>query len=118
MTPPLEIRVTAGILGIGAVLFVALALARADGALQFPVIVAALALLVVPLLLKRIRFARPVGLTVIILIALAHILIALGPLPWWARTASGVLAAAHVYAAILLLTAPARRYFDGVPDDE
>lgn len=115
---PLEVRLAAGIIAGAAAVFLGLAwLAEDIGTLRFPVGSAMVAVIVVGLLFTSSRTARVAAIGAVTLLALAHTLIALGGLPWWARTISGVLAAAHVYVVILLLTRPARVYFGGVPSE-
>lgn len=112
---PLEVRLSAAIVGAAAVVFLGLALLRENsGVLRFPVVLAVIAATAIAAMWTRIRLA---ALVAVGLLALAHTLIVLGALPWWVRVSSGVLAAAHVYVVILLLTGPARAHFSGVPND-
>ncbi|MGQ0841384.1 hypothetical protein [Actinokineospora sp.] len=117
MTRPLEVRLAAAIVGGAAVVFLALGFVRfaADpGVLRFPIGVVLVELAVVAALVVRLPFARGGAITVAVVATLVHTLIALGELPWWARTASGLLAAAHAYVVVLLMTRPAREYLGGV----
>jgi hypothetical protein len=112
---PLEVRLSAVIVGAAAAMFLGLAFLREDpGVLRFPVVLVVIAALAIAAMWTRLR---PVALVAAGLLALAHTVIALGALPWWVRVSSGVLAAAHVYVVILLLTGPARAHFSGVPND-
>lgn len=115
---PLEVRLSAAIVGAAAAVFLGLAFLREDpGVLRFPIVLAVVAALAVAAMWTRSRFTRPVAVVAVAVLALAHTLVALGALPWWVRAASGLLATAHVYVVILLLTGPARAHFSGVPND-
>lgn len=112
---PLEIRVVVAILAGCALAFLLLGVVRqaADpGSLRFPIALLVVAFAAVGGLVARLRFARGAALVAAVLLALAHLLIALGDLPWWVRVASGLIAAAHVYAFVLLMTQPARKHLD------
>ncbi|MGH3860223.1 hypothetical protein [Actinokineospora sp.] len=112
---PLEIRLSAAIVVAAAVVFLGLAPLRDDpGVVRFPVVLAVIAAIAVAAMWTRVRVA---ALVAVGLLALVHTVITLGALPWWVRVASGVLAAAHMYVVILLLTGPARAHFTGVPND-
>lgn len=112
---PLEVRLSAAVVGAAAAVFLGLAFLREDpGVLRFPIVLAVIAALAVAAMWIRFRL---VALVAVGLLALAHTLVALGALPWWVRATSGLLAAAHVYVVILLLTGPARAHFSGVPND-
>ncbi|RLK62261.1 hypothetical protein [Actinokineospora cianjurensis] len=110
---PLEIRVACLLLVGSAVAFVVIGLVRGDSAaLRFPVIVGALGVLAgVSVFLGR--FAGAV-VAFAVLAAVAHATIALDPAQAWIRVGSGLLAAAHVYAGVLVLTRPAREFMGKV----
>ncbi|WP_436500764.1 hypothetical protein [Actinokineospora sp. HUAS TT18] len=112
---PLEVRVAAGIVAVGAVLFLVLGVVR--GELRTPVLFTALAALATVTMLSGWGKGRAVAAFVVVFLALAHVLIALGGLSWQLRMVSGVIAAGYVYAVILLLTGPARAYFGGAHDE-
>ncbi|MBC6447775.1 hypothetical protein [Actinokineospora xionganensis] len=115
---PLEVRLSAAIVLAAAVVFLGHALLREDpGVLRFPLVLAVIAAVALAAMWTRLRAARLIAVVAVGLLALAHTVIALGALPWWVRVSSGLLAAAHVYVVILLLTGPARAHFTGVPND-
>ncbi|UVS80877.1 PGF-CTERM sorting domain-containing protein [Actinokineospora sp. UTMC 2448] len=117
MSRPLEIRVPIAVFVAGAVLFVGAGALRDAAALTFPVIVAVIGLLAAAGLVARWHSGGMAAFVAAGLIALAHMLIALGDVHWGFRVLSGVLAAAHIYAAILVLTKPAREHLQGVPHE-
>ena len=80
--------------------------------MKLPIGAAIIALAVCVGLYVRLRFARTIGLVVAFALAVLHLLVALSNGPWWVRVVAGVLAAAHVYAAVLLSTLPAREYLE------
>ncbi|WP_018684492.1 hypothetical protein [Actinokineospora enzanensis] len=116
---PLEIRVTTVILVVAALAFVGLGLTRTPhdlDVLTFPIGLGLVGLLSAVSVHTGLRLVRKVVLAYVIFAALAHALFALGDLPVLYRIASGILAAAHCYAAVLLLTKPAREFFQkGTP---
>jgi hypothetical protein len=107
---PLEIRVALGIYLIGAAVFIAVGAARGDGALAFPIIAGVFGVLAAAGLWLRWRWAGQAAFLVSAVVALGHLLIVLDPAPWGLRVLSGVLAAAHLYAGVLVMTKPAREY--------
>ncbi|MFS8102847.1 hypothetical protein LFM09_37535 [Lentzea alba] len=115
---PVEVRVSAAVAFGGALVFfvVGLILWRTTGdanVLKPPSVVALVELPVAAALLLRLRFAHYPAMIVFILIALLHLLIALADGPGWARAASGVLSAVHLYGVVLLNTGPAREHLGG-----
>ena len=117
MKRPLEIRVALLVFAVGAVVFVTVGALRDPGSLTLPIILAVLAGLAGAGLWVRWHAAPTAAFVVAGLIALVHMLIALDPEHWAFRVLSGVLAAAHVYAAVLVLTKPAREHIQGVPHE-
>ncbi|GAA4437728.1 hypothetical protein ACFQV2_27900 [Actinokineospora soli] len=113
MKRPLEIRVAMVVFALGAVLFVGAGALRDAGSLTLPVIAAVFGLLACAGLWVRWHLGGTAAFVAAGLIALVHTLIALDPEHWAFRVLSGVLAAAHVYAAVLVLTKPARAYLQG-----
>jgi hypothetical protein len=109
---PNEILIAVGIVVVGALAFVGVALVRGPDTLKLPVGVAIIALAVAVGVFARLRFARIVALVVVFAVAVVHLLIALADQPGWVRLVSGILAAAHVYVAVLLNTLPARQYLE------
>ncbi|GLZ39424.1 hypothetical protein [Actinokineospora sp. NBRC 105648] len=110
---PLEIRVAATILAAAAVAFVALGLvglAAGTGSLRFPILLAVIGLLAAASILFGLPRAGGLVIGFASLAAIAQVLIALGDLPAWVRVGTGVLAAAHAYVVVLLLTRPAREF--------
>jgi hypothetical protein len=112
VNPPLEVKIAAGIVGLGAVLFVVVALARGTDTLQLPLGAGILAVAVCVGLVVRLRFVRTVTMVVVSLFAVLHLLIALSDGPWWVRVASGLLAVGYIYGAVLVNTEPARQYLE------
>lgn len=113
MSRPNEILIAVGIIAAGALVFVGVALVRGPDTLKLPVGVAIIALAVATALFFRMRFARIVALVVVFAVAVVHVLIALADgQPGWVRLVSAILAAAHVYAAVLLNTLPTREYLE------
>ncbi|KAA2258729.1 hypothetical protein F0L68_23115 [Solihabitans fulvus] len=117
---PTEVRVAAMIsLGTG-LAFILLALLRWQveggalrGFVQLPGFVALLEILVALGLALGFRPARLLGITVLIVITLLQLVLALSDVQWWSRVVSVAIAAALVYAIVLLNTAPARDYLGG-----
>jgi hypothetical protein len=107
---PLEIRAAMGVYLVGAALFLGAGALRDASSLVFPIVVAVLAVLAFAGLLVRWQWAGPAAFIVGMVVALAHMLIVLGSVHWAFRVLSGVLAAAHVYACVLVMTKPAREY--------
>ncbi|MBM7775710.1 hypothetical protein JOD54_005914 [Actinokineospora baliensis] len=117
MTRPLEVKVASLLLVGAALAFVGLGVARGDsGALTFPLLLGVIGVLAGASVFAG-KFATPV-LVFAGLAAVAHAAIALSPVPLWIRIGSGVLAAAHVYAAVLVLTRPARVFMGKVTGDQ
>ncbi|GAA3062904.1 hypothetical protein [Actinokineospora globicatena] len=117
MTRPLEIRLASLLLVGSAVAFVVFGLVRQDWAnLRFPAILGVLGLLAGVSAFVG-KYAGAV-LAVVVLAAVAHTAIALSLDLVWVRVGSGVLAAAHVYAGVLVLTRPARVFMGKVSGDE
>ncbi|WP_026423645.1 hypothetical protein [Actinokineospora inagensis] len=117
MSRPLEIRVAALILTAVAVLFFVTGLTRGDArSLVFPAVLGVITLLAA----VSAYVGRYVGVALIVsaLAAIAHAAIALSDLTVWLRIASGVFAAGYVYAGVLLLTRPARKFSGKEPGDE
>jgi hypothetical protein len=109
---PLEIKVSAGLVGLGALIFVAVALVWDQQALRLPIGMGILAIAVTTGLLLRLRFVRTITMVVVAIYAVLHLLIALGNGPWWVRVISGLLCAAYIYVAVLVNTEPARQYLE------
>jgi hypothetical protein len=112
MKSPLEVRLAAALLVGSAVVFVLAGLLRmmtegGGGLLSLPLLQLAFALGIAGGLLNGIRAARWAGFALALLGGLVHMIFALQPIPVWARIVSGLLAAAQVYAAVLLNTKPA-----------
>ena len=103
---------SAGVIALGALVFVAVALAWDQQALRLPIGAGILAVAVCVGLVLRLRFARTVTMIVMGLFALVHLLIALDGGPWWIRLVSGLLCAAYIYVAVLVNTEPARHYLE------
>ncbi|PPK67618.1 hypothetical protein CLV40_107284 [Actinokineospora auranticolor] len=107
----------AALLAATALAFVALGLARLSdsdaGVLGFPVGMGVIGLLGAVSVFVGLTRARIPVIVFTVLAAVAHTTFAFGGLPVWYRVASGILAAAHVYAAVLLLTKPAAEYLKG-----
>jgi hypothetical protein len=112
MNAPLEVKVAAGVTGLGAILFVLVSLARGADTLRLPIGVAIVAVAVCVGLLVRLRFARTITMVVVSVFAVLHLLIALSDGPWWVRVVSGVLTAGYLYVAVLVNTEPARQYLE------
>ncbi len=110
MSRPLEIRVALGIYLVGAAVFIAVGVARGDGAYAFPIIAGVLACLAAAGLWTRWQWAGQAAFLVSAVVALGHLLIVLDPVHWALRVLSGVLAAGHLYAGVLVMTKPAREY--------
>ncbi|GAA2661556.1 MULTISPECIES: hypothetical protein [Actinosynnema] len=113
-----EVRLAIMLGGGSAVAFVLVAALQllvdpASASLVLPVAVAVIELGVVAGLWKGVRPARIGGMAVFLLFGLVHLLVVLGPTPVWVRLASAVIAAAHVFVAVLLNTRPARDHFSG-----
>ncbi|CRK58805.1 hypothetical protein [Alloactinosynnema sp. L-07] len=108
---PLEVRVAAGIVAVGAALFLVLGIVRGEP--RAPIIFTILAALAIAAMVSGWGKGRAIASCVVVFLALSHALIALGGLPWEVRTVSGAVAAGYVYAVILLLTGPARAHFGG-----
>lgn len=110
---PTEVKVPLAIIGLGAVLFVAIALLWDTQNLRFPIGTGIVAVAVCVGMWMRLRFVRVITIVVVSLFALAHLLIALSDgAPWWVRAVSGLLTAAYLYAAVLVNTEPARDYME------
>ncbi|CAM3505365.1 hypothetical protein KIPE111705_11600 [Kibdelosporangium persicum] len=113
MNAPTEVKVSLGVFGVGAVLFVVVALLWDAQNLRFPIGTGIVAVAVCVGLFVRLRFVRVVTIAVAGLFALAHLLIALSDgAPWWVRAASGLLTAGYLYTAVLVNTEPARDYLE------
>jgi hypothetical protein len=113
MTTPTEVKVAVGVVGLGGLLFIAVALLWDSTSLRFPIGTGILAVAVCVGLLVRLRFARMVTMIVVTLFAVAHLVIALSDTaPWWVRAVSGVLTAAYIYSAVVVNTEPARQYLE------
>lgn len=118
---PTEIRVAAWLLVGGGLLFQLVGLLRlaieggsAESFLLVPTLQLVIALGMAAGLLRGLRSARLLGLLFVLLFALLHMFIVLQPFALWVRIASGILAAAAVYVAVLLNTRPALIYTGGV----
>jgi hypothetical protein len=115
---PIEVRVASAVAFGGALVFFVVGLilwnstSDAD-VLKLPSFVALLELLVAASLLLRLRFMHYPAMVVFILVALLHLVIVLADGPVWARVASGVLSAVHIYGVVLLNTGPAREHLGG-----
>ncbi|OLR94245.1 hypothetical protein [Actinokineospora bangkokensis] len=120
MTRPLEVRLALALLSGAALVFLleglVLQLTSDPGFLRLPLVATLLAALVVGTLWARWRLARLAGGVFGVLVAVLHVMIALSDQVWWLRVVSGLLAAANVYAVVLLLTRPADLHFGGPRD--
>lgn len=117
--PPLEIRVSAALIGGIGVAFALVALLRLLGAASAastvtPLVSAVFGVLVAVGLLAGKPAARVAGLAVLVLFAMLHALITLSDGPWWVRVFSGLATAGYLYAGVLLNTRPARDHLTGV----
>ena len=113
MNAPTEVKVPLAVVGLGAVLFVVVALLWDAQNLRLPIGTGIVAVAVCVGLFMRLRFVRVVTVVVVSLFALIHLLIALSDAaPWWARAVSGLLTAGYLYAAVLVNTEPARHYLE------
>ena len=115
---PIEVRLTASIIGGGAVAFMVEALVRSStdgggGLLQVPIVFLLIALVSVGLLVMRPRAARVMVAFGALLPALLHMTIAVGNGPWWVRVISAVIGLGNVYAVVLVNTRPSREFLDG-----
>jgi hypothetical protein len=115
---PPEIRLAALLSGVGGLLF--LVGARAWGlqvadprVATVPGVDAVVGLAIGAGLLAGFRLAKLPAVVWAVLIAILQVVLALGVAPIWLRILCGLLAAAHVYALVLLNTAPARAYLGG-----
>lgn len=102
----------------GALVFfvVGLVLWRTSGdadVLKLPSFVALVELPVAAGLLLGLRPVHYPAMIVFVLVALLHLVIMLADGPVWARVASGVLSAVHIYGVVLLNTGPAREHLGG-----
>lgn len=113
MKAPTEVKVPLAVIGLGAVLFVVVALSWDAQNLRLPIGTGVVAALLCVGLYMQVRFARVVTVVVVSLFALVHLLIALSDAaPWWVRAASGLLTAGYLYSAVLVNTEPARHYLE------
>lgn len=113
MNAPTEVKVALGVIGLGAVLFVATGLAWDTQNLRLPIGTGIVAVAVCVGLFFRLRFVRVVTMVVTVLFAIVHLLIALSDAPpWWVRVVSALLTAGYVYTAVLVNTEPARHYLE------
>ncbi|MCE7007391.1 hypothetical protein LWC34_31920 [Kibdelosporangium philippinense] len=113
MTTPAEIKISLGVIGLGAVLFVIVAMAWDSSNLRLPVGAGIVAVAVCVGLILRLRFARIAAMVVTSLLALIHLLIALSDMPpWWVRVVSGLFTAGYLFTAVLVNTEPARHYLE------
>ena len=115
---PVEVRVASAVAFGGALVFfvVGLILWRSTGdadVLKLPSFIAIVELPIAAALLLRLRFMHYPAMIVFILVALLHLVIVLADGPEWARVASGVLSAVHIYGVVLLNTGPAREHLGG-----
>ncbi|MFB9903239.1 hypothetical protein [Allokutzneria oryzae] len=78
-----------------------------------PLLLAVLAAVATGGILARLGIGRIGAITVAIFAALLHLLVVLGDGPVFARIVSGVVAAAQVYAVVLLSTGPMRKFLEG-----
>ncbi|AHI00405.1 hypothetical protein GCM10010174_65090 [Kutzneria viridogrisea] len=115
---PLEVRVAALVFALGGLLFAGGSFAWGtqigDTSVAIvPAVDAVVGLLLGGLLAVGARAARMPAFVWAALITILQIVLALGVAPVWLRILCGLLAAAHVYAFVLLNTAPAGRYLGG-----
>ena len=116
---PVEVLVAAVVAFGGALVFVARRRwsgGRSSGdayVLKLPVVVGAVRAAGRRGLVFRLRSGARARDGAVLLVALLHLLIVLADGPWWARVASGVLSAVHIYGVVLLNTGPARDYLGG-----
>ncbi|PRY42419.1 hypothetical protein [Umezawaea tangerina] len=112
---PPEVLIAAVVAAGGALLFLLVGVLRwqldgDSGWLRFPLVVAALELVVAAGLITGFRPSRITAVILFLLLALLHLLTTLNTGPVWARVIAGVLSAAHVYGVVLLNTNPALVY--------
>jgi hypothetical protein len=119
---PFDVLACALLIGGSGLVFLVVGLVRflsegGFGILEVPIIVFVLQLGAAIAMLTGFRLARPVIVVLVVLVALMHMVIALDNGFAWTRVASGVLAAANVYALVLCNTRPVRAHFGLDTDD-
>ncbi|MQA07017.1 MAG: hypothetical protein GEU98_00465 [Pseudonocardiaceae bacterium] len=120
MAAPSEIRLSALLIFGAGLVFVLLGVAllgvdayASATALRPPIATAVLGFAIAVGLVLRMRMARGVAMVAVIVFALLHVVIMFSQGQWFARVGSGVLAAAYIYAGVLLNTGPAREHLRG-----
>ncbi|WP_016697346.1 hypothetical protein [Actinoalloteichus spitiensis] len=117
--PPLEVRVSIGVLSGGGLLFLVLGLVRlvTEGGSDIMVLPTMITMLVLAASVS-IYAGRPslraLGLAGATLAGLLYLLLAMSDGPWWLTVVGLLLAASAFYTLVLLNTGPARRY-GGLP---
>lgn len=110
-----EVRTSALLVAGAAVIFLVESLflipTQHIGIIYLPVVLFVLNALATWVILTGNRVLRTPILVVVVLGVLVHMVILLGGGPLWARVISGVLAAASVYALVILNTKPIRIHF-------
>lgn len=117
-----EVRVSALLVGGAGLVFLLESLfllpRQGVGILYLPLAEFALNAATTWIILTGNRVLRAPALVVVVLGVLVHMVILLGAGPVWARIVSGVLAAASVYALVILNTKPIRIHFGLDTEDE
>lgn len=115
---PIEVRLTLALmLGLGLVhLLIAVILLAGGGTPRvfvFPAAALLFGMLVSAGVLLRMPSSRIAAYVVIVLLALIHLLAALGGGLWFVKVFSWLAAAGYVYAGVLFGSGPFRRYLTG-----
>lgn len=117
-----EVRISALLVGGAGLVFLLESLfllpVQGTGILYLPLAVFALNAVTTWIILTGNRVLRAPALVVVVLGVLVHMVILLGGGPLWSRILSGVLAAASVYALVILNTKPVRIHFGLDTEDE
>jgi hypothetical protein len=110
-----DVRVCAALIGGAGVVWLVESLFRISGQganiVVVPIVLLVLEAAAAGVVLTGNRTLRPGVLVVAVLGALLHMVILLGDTPGWTRAVSGVLAAAQIYALVVLNTKPVREHF-------
>jgi hypothetical protein len=110
-----DVRVCAGLIGGSGLVWLVESLFRLSGQpaniLFVPIVALVLDAAAAWVVLSGNRVLRPAPLVLAVLGALLHMVILLGDGPLWTRIVSGLLAAAQIYALVLLNTKPVREHF-------
>jgi hypothetical protein len=110
-----DVRVCAALIGGAGVIWLVESLFRLSGQptniIVVPIIALVLEAAAAVVVVTGNRVLRPGALVITVLGALLHMVILLGDTPIWTRIVSGILAAAQIYALVLLNTKPIREHF-------